>query len=250
MYELSLSFFLSFLYNINGDIMKLLASDYDLTFYKDDTSFNKNIEVLRGFKKNNLFVIVTGRSYLDYINVSKNKVDCNYLVVNHGATIIKDNMVIKSNSINKDTIRKLKKIFNFDSLKYFATSNLESRVDINHDEISKINIELENIVEAKKAVKYIDNHFDDIKAYQLMIHKNHVEIVSKFADKKNAIEYIAEIENIDNNDIYTVGDGYTDIEMIKSFHGYAIENSVDEIKKSSESIVDNVSDLMKKIMNY
>ena len=228
--------------------MKLLASDYDLTFYTDDVSFNKNLEVLEEFKKNNIFVIVTGRSYNDYISTIKKEIDCDYLVVNHGATIIKNNKVIKSNLINKDTIKKLKKIFNFDGLKYFATSNLESRVDINYKDISKINIEMESIEEAKKTVKYLVNHFDDIKAYTLMIHKNQIEIISKEADKMDAIEYIRKLENISKDDIYTVGDGYTDINMIENYHGYAMEYGIERLKEISEGTVSAVYELMKLIM--
>lgn len=231
-----------------GDSMKMLVSDYDLTFYKDDTSFNVNLEKLEEFRKNNLFVIATGRSYKDYIDDSKGKIESDYLVINHGATIIKNNEVIKNNLINKDTVKKLRKIFNFDSLKYFATSNLESRVDITCKEISKINIDMESIEEAKKAVKYIKDHFDDIKAYTLMIHKNQIEIISKEADKMDAIEYIRKIENIDKDDVYTVGDGYADIKMIENYHGYAMTNAIEEVKEVSEGIVDSVSELMDNII--
>ena len=228
--------------------MKLLASDYDLTFYTDDINYEKNIEKLKEFRKNNLFVIVTGRTYLDYINVSKNKIDCDYLVVNHGATIIKNGEVIKNTLIDSNDIKKLKKIFNFDNLNYFVGSNKVSKRDINDKEISKIHIELDSEKEAIKAVKYINDHFENLNAYGLIIHKNQIEIVSNLADKVCAIDYIKSIENIDDENIYTVGDGYTDINMLKKYKGYAMDSALDIVKSNAVGVVDSVATLMDNII--
>ena len=52
--------------------MFLLASDFDRTFYINNYDFKKNVEALTNFMKDNLFVIVTGRSYQDYMNITKN----------------------------------------------------------------------------------------------------------------------------------------------------------------------------------
>ena len=50
--------------------MFLLASDFDKTFYINNFDFKKNVEALKTFRRNNIFAIVTGRSYQDYINKS------------------------------------------------------------------------------------------------------------------------------------------------------------------------------------
>ena len=42
--------------------MKLLASDYDNTFYISDEDIVKNINKVKKFRKNTLFLIATGRS--------------------------------------------------------------------------------------------------------------------------------------------------------------------------------------------
>ena len=223
--------------------MFLLASDFDRTFYINNYDFKKNIDALKSFRENNLFVIVTGRSYQDYINITKNYVPVDYLVVNHGATILKNNEVIRSEYISNNTIDRLKTIFDFNDIEYFATSNIESRVSINYGNISKINITMQDNLVAKKAVDYINNAFNDIKAYTLF-HKNQFEIVSTKANKCEAIKYISNIENIDRSNIYTVGDGYTDIEMVKYYKGFAIKNSIDDLVKIAVDVVDSVSDII------
>ncbi len=223
--------------------MFLLASDFDRTFYINNYDFKKNVEALKIFRENNKFVIVTGRSYQDYMNITKNYVPLDYLVINHGATILKDNKVIRSEYINTTTIDKLKNIIDFDNIDYFATSDTESRVNINHGNISKINIAMKDNLVAKKAVDYINNNFNDIKAY-ILFHKNQFEIVSTKANKCEALKYIGYLEKINSANIYTVGDGYTDIEMVKYYKGFAIKNSVDDLVKVAVNVVDSVSDII------
>ena len=224
--------------------MFLLASDFDKTFYINNYDFKNNVEALKTFRKNNLFAIVTGRSYQDYMNITKNYVPVDYLVINHGATILKNGKIVRSVYIDSGDIDKLKKLFDFNSIEYFATSDIESRVDINHKNISKINISMQDNLVAKKAVDFINDNFKSIKAY-VLFHKNQFEIVSTKANKRYALEYIGYLENIDKSNIYTVGDGYTDIEMIKYYRGFAIKDSVSALKKVAFSIVNSVSDIIK-----
>ena len=64
--------------------MFLLASDFDRTFYINNYDFKCNLKLLPEFMKSNVFAIVTGRSYDDYMNVTKNCIPVNYLIINHG----------------------------------------------------------------------------------------------------------------------------------------------------------------------
>ena len=223
--------------------MFLLASDFDRTFYINNYDFKKNVEAIKRFRKNNKFVIVTGRSYQDYMNITKNYVPTDYLILNHGATILKDDKVIRSVSINDSTKDELRKLFDFDQIEYFATKDKLSRVSIDCDNLSKINISMPDNLVAKKAVNYINDNFDDIKAY-VLFHKNQFEIVSINADKCYAIKYISELEGIDRSNIYTVGDGYTDICMVEYYQGFAVNDAVDDLKKVAINTVSSVSEIV------
>ena len=224
--------------------MFLLATDFDRTFYTNNVDLKRNIDNLPLFRERNKFVIITGRSYGDFINLTKNSIKTDYLIVNHGATILKDDEIIKSIYINENTKKKLMELFDFDKTTYFASHDKESRVDINTLNLSKINIQLSDNLVAKKAAEYINSNFNDIEAYISMRHKNHIEIVNKDANKANAIMYVGSLEKINKHLIYTVGDGYTDIEMIKRFNGYAINDAVDELKECAIDTISSVSDMM------
>ena len=47
-------------------------------------------------------------------------------------------------------------------------------------------------------------------------------------------------------DVITVGDNINDIDMIREFRSYAMENGVDEVKKLADSIVSDVTELLEK----
>lgn len=73
--------------------IKMIVSDYDQTFYINDEDIEINkIYVNKFMNLGNLFVIATGRSYLDF----HNKLDIynfnyDYAILNHGTTIIDKN---------------------------------------------------------------------------------------------------------------------------------------------------------------
>ena len=50
------------------------------------------------------------------------------------------------------------------------------------------------------------------------------------------------------SNVYTIGDGYSDIDMVKDFDGFRMEDSVPELKECTTKSVKSVSELIKKIM--
>ena len=72
---------------------KILVSDYDQTFYLNDEDVEINKEAVDRFRKEgNIFVIATGRSYFDFHNkVNMYNFDYDYVIINHGATILDKN---------------------------------------------------------------------------------------------------------------------------------------------------------------
>ena len=173
---------------------KLLASDYDQTYYLNDLDIVKNIEETKKWiDKGNIFVIATGRSYQDL----KNKQDkynfvFDYVILNHGATIIdKNNIILWNKIIPNKIISKIKD--NLDKsnyISYFCCSTLESRVDFNHSNLTKIAVTYDNKEKALRKAEELNNSFkNDIKAFY--VNNNSVEIVAKLAGKEKAIQYLS-----------------------------------------------------------
>lgn len=230
--------------------MKLLASDYDQTFYISDSDIQKNIrEVTEFMKEGNIFVLATGRSYEDLMKVKeKYHFSYNYLAINHGATILdKDDKILFNKTIPNHIVLEIKKHLDLEkSISYFCCTTLESRVDFTHENLTKIAVTYKTKEEALAKAEEINSLFNDfIQAYY--VNKNSVEITSKLVGKEEAISYIAKINKIIKEDIYTIGDGYSDINMIKSFNGYGMNYSVEEIYRNVKGIYSSVSKLIQDI---
>lgn len=229
---------------------KILVSDYDQTFYLNDEDIEKNKKSVENFRKQeNIFIFATGRSYFDFMNKAEQyKLKWDYLIINHGATILdKNNNIISNYTIDNDVIKNIKKDLEIEkAIKYFCCNLENSRTNFNDKDLTKIHAKYEknkaeqiNSLINKKYAEFVNCYF---------VSGNAVEIISNKTCKSNAIEEIVKIEKVNRENIFTIGDGYSDIEMIKNYNGYCMEESVQELLKiCNGKIVKSVSELIKKI---
>lgn len=231
---------------------KVLVSDYDQTFYLNDEDIKSNIEAVSKFrKKGNIFIIATGRSYLDFqkkVNIYHFKYD--YVILNHGAIILdKSDNVIASFAIEPKILNKIEEDLQLDkTISSFCCSNLESRVDFTHGNISKINARYYEKKDALNIDKIIKSKYQDY-INSFYVPEDSLEIISNKTNKSIAINILLEKLNINKDNVYTIGDGYSDIEMVKNYNGYAMINSVRELKNIAIKEYESVSDLIFYILN-
>ncbi len=230
---------------------KMLVSDYDQTFYLNDIDIEKNKKAVDKFRaKSNLFVIATGRSYTDFMEaLTEYKFNYDYIILNHGMTIInKDNNILINYSIDKSIILKI-----IDDLKgankiiYFYDDFTESTEYNLVKKVVKINIKYDSKDIALNISKQFNIKYGQyINAYCVPL--NDVEIIASSINKAKSITFIANTEQVLKSNIYTIGDGYNDIEMTKNFNGYCMKESTSELKKKAISEVASVSELIEKII--
>ena len=230
---------------------KILASDYDKTFYLNDEDIEKNKIAINEFRKReNIFIIATGRSYFDFHNkVDLYKFNYDYVIINHGATILDKNDNILANfPIKDEIIPEIKNDLKLEkSIKGFCCSKLESRVDFNHKDLTKINVGYNSKDEAISINININNKYSQfINSYQIA--ETSLEIISNETNKSKAIDLLLNRLNIKRQNVYTIGDGYSDIEMVKNFNGYAMQESVDELKNVAQKEYSSVSELINEII--
>lgn len=230
---------------------KILVSDYDKTFYLNDEDIEKNKIAINEFrKKGNIFIIATGRSHFDFYNkLDLYKFDYDYVIINHGATILDKNDNILANfPIKNEIIPEIKKDLKLEkSIKGFCCSELESRVDFNHKDLTKINVGYNSKDEAISINEKINNKYSKfINSYSIA--ETSLEIISNETNKSKAIDLLLNRLNIKRQNVYTIGDGYSDIEMVKNFNGYAMQEAVDELKKVAKKEYSSVSELINEII--
>ena len=234
--------------NINK---KILVSDYDQTFYLNDDDIEINKKAVAKFRREgNIFVIATGRSYLDFRNkVNMYNLEYDYVIINHGATILdKNDNVFANFSIDKEIINNIKEDLQLSkAIENFCCSKLESRVPFEHSDLTKIHAKYNSKEEAMLINNVINNKYADyIHSYYVI--ENSLEIISNKTNKSKAINLLLDRLNILKENVYTIGDGYSDIEMIKDFNGFAMFNSVYELKNLAIKKYKSVSHLIDEII--
>lgn len=230
---------------------KLLASDFDRTFYIDEKDIKNNIKYVNLFRENNnIFLIATGRSYSSFKEVlNKFNFNYDYLILDHGSLIMdsKDNILYKY-ILDKTLLNKLIPYLNLDNaINYYYCTPQEKTKELNNKEITKIYIKYSNKEEKDKVITTIKETFKSkLNIYYLS--NNAIEITSSNVNKKKAIYKVLDIVKIDKQNVYTIGDGQSDIEMIKEFNGYTMVNGIKELKEYSIKELNSVSELLKKLI--
>ena len=232
---------------------KILISDYDCTFYKNDRDIKKNIDKVNEFRTlDNLFVLATGRSYVDLKQkIDKYEIPYDYLILNHGALLLsKDLEIIKVFTLDKELVDSiLEYANNKDIYDVILISAFDKNVT-DTSNIVKIMLKLYSYDKALEVKNYIDKSYTNIKSY-FISEDNHylVEVVSNKASKSLMIDKILDKEGIVKNNVYTIGDGINDIDMIRDYNGYRVRNSCKELVSVTDRVIDNVSDLISRISN-
>ena len=231
---------------------KILISDYDGTFYQNDLDIKKNIDKVTEFRTlGNLFVLATGRSYVDLkIMIDKYKIPYDYLILNHGALLLSKKLeILNVFTLDKELVGSVLEYANNNKDIYdVVLIDVFKKKVIDTSNAVKIMLKLYSYDNALDVKKYIDERYANIKCYYEK-EDNHylVEIVSVHARKSLMIEKILVREEIKKDNVFTIGDGVNDIDMIRNFNGYRVINSCKELDSITNRVIDNVSDLIEKI---
>ena len=98
--------------------------------------------------------------------------------------------------------------------------------------------------EAKKTVKPIRKHYGEwltpLQGGQC------IDIVPVGINKATGIYRVMEHFGASFPDMIAVGDNLNDVDMIREFHSYAMENGVDEIKEIADAVVTDVTQIMER----
>lgn len=223
--------------------MLLLASDYDKTLKTTEYDLRLNIKFLKKFIDNgNIFLLNTGRPYesikreIDKYDIPFNFLGCN------------DGNIMFDNSSN---------------ILYTADMNNNLYNELNYI-CDKFKILVKPIIFNDKILEFelITLHID--KIFWLELHKfmikyklcfkvfkesdgYHIYIYSNLINKKTPIEYLKKSFDISYSDIYTIGDHYNDLEMIRDYNGYSMKWAKKEVKAVSIDTCLTVASLIKKI---
>lgn len=201
--------------------MKLIVSDFDLTFF--DSDYNENIQLINSVvEKGNVFVIATGRSIeLLKKDIENKNIKFQYLICSDGSVILNDKFEILQSVVFESEIINpiIEKIKNDENLELLD-------IDKNSTGISAVYAIFNSMEYAKNILDDILKNYD-VKGY---VSTHGIKIINKNISKVSGIEYIKNKLNVLDDVVYTIGDRINDFEMIDKYNGYLIGKNIDNFQ--------------------
>jgi HAD superfamily hydrolase (TIGR01484 family) len=230
--------------------MKLLATDFDKTLFNSN-DYKKNIKYINKFvDEGNIFVIVTGRYIESLLSMIKDtNIKYSYLICNDGGIIFDKNLnVIYQNDIPKNIVSDIAAIYEQSSC--LKDWYIDEGITITKDKNSTANGligQFNDKNEAYKLLSFIINKYKEVDGY---ISERWINIANRGVNKGSGIMALIKMININENDVYTIGDNVNDIPMSDySFNNYCMSDSIIELKsktiRSYNSVYELVIDILK-----
>lgn len=226
--------------------MKILSSDYDGTFNDGDIdNLVINKYAVRLFmEQGNIFILNTGRPYESIIQeIERHDIEYSYLSCSDGLLLLdrQDNVVYRSilpESLYLE-LEYLNKEFS-----YYFRSNL-TKFEYNN-RILELMITLEklNCRYMAKFTDILDRYYLD---YERLDRQGtiYLFIREKNFSKATPIKRLAAINKVKDENIYSVGDTWNDIPMLKEYNGYSMEQGTDDLKDFPK--ISSVHELIKRM---
>lgn len=227
--------------------MKILASDFDDTLYlaNDYKTTNENIEEIKKFiQQGNIFCIITGRNYTDLkLLLNKYNIPYSYLICEDGAKIFNNvDYCIDTVMLEQKEIEEIIPILEANNCDYYLDDGYNKTE--NKNDCVKIVVNCTDEKEKNKLVKIIKEKVN----IHIYASRTHVNIINKTVNKEIGIKKLFNLENLDYNSLYVIGDNDNDYQMIKAFDGVILEKHnkvLDELnKKCYKSLAEYIKEIM------
>ena len=264
-------------------MIKLFASDLDGTLLNVDHRLDEIIvDAIKKINENNkTFCIATGRSmYQEHSDDFRCIDGYNYCISLNGAIITnKENEIIYYKSIDHEFVMKMLKEFptvSFECLgvdrmyyrhtkeeelafynemvkwskfhqaftfeRYHMNTVFNFKIeDIENTEILKINCRIKDEKLKEKFKKFIDEHSHLVVDAPFI--ENFFELTDVSVNKGSAIQQLARMLNIEDDEVAVYGDGLNDLVMLQTFkHSYAPSNAKDKVKECANEVIGSYVD--------
>lgn len=226
--------------------MKILASDYDNTLYVQNKDvFQKNIELVNEFiKRENKFIIITGRSYQGIKNdLIENNIPYDYLICNDGAKIFdKYDNVLKTEVLSEEKIYICQKILKEENIESYLEDGLK-KINTTNNCIKVVGI----FNDKTKAEKIVERIKEEANVYAYLS-TEHINIIESHVNKCHGLAELLKQENLSSENLFVIGDEINDYEMLSKFKGATMsEHSevLDELNlKEYETLYECIEELL------
>lgn len=249
--------------------MKLLASDFDgtLTHSGNGKILETDIQAIKAWQDaGNLFGVVTGRDLKGVeVGFEGTGLNLDFIVSLNGAIVFVDDQIVQRLGIDDEKAHEIESMLleykdnifystknngkHAKKLVYDANSWVAKHFDIRSDYRDEIEDITNFIVATKDEETAIEIEERLLKEFRndAAPHRssgNFLDIVAPNIHKADALDIIVKHFNMDPDNVVVIGDSYNDIEMIKAYRGFAIDNALNEIKEIASATVSDFVELI------
>ena len=225
-----------------GSIMKVIASDFDGTIYRNRIITDRDKNAIYEWQKNgNTFGIVTGRGKGIIDTLAEHGIKLDYAIAYNGAVVLNSRGEVLYEDWFKRGIAKEYYDFAY-STKYRFDEPKECADDPNDESKEhQMSLLLKDEDDAKELAEVLNKKFEGrLTSYS---NGHWINTVKYGTSKATGIDHYAEIMGVKKEDIYTVGDFFNDLPMLQAFNGYVVDTCHPEMKKIIPNVCKDIAHL-------
>lgn len=226
--------------------MRILVSD--LSDFLNLETIQSNIDAINEFvEQGNLFILATTKT-MNYLaeELSMINVACEYYICNNGAIIFDQFFnVVYRKDVEQQLVRPIYNLLSDDD------NMLETYIDTSHGYVKDTNKCANGIVgrpynlnRAYVLLDQIERKYPEIHGH---IDDNYLTVTDNSVNKSSALEYLLTAYNLNDAEVITTGVTIEDYELVKKYHGYTFENSIQDLKDISYKTVKDLKELIDEI---
>ena len=248
--------------------MKIIASDYDGTLRRHRGIEQKDRDAIKEWRNNgNLFGIVTGRDQPFIKSVTdEDNLEVDFLIIYNGADIYefkgKQANLIKRMPGQTGRLYELLPLilrksgdwadFVTPDRSYYVTYKDEPASSksswVKNEALKDINefIQIYSLYkteeEALEIARRLNDGFND--AVSPLVNGSWLNVAPSGVTKASGVWEYAKLKSVGKEDIFTIGDSYNDLAMIKEFNGFTVDNGAEALKKAARAVYSGVWELI------
>lgn len=228
--------------------MKFVASDFDNTLYFPDNEEQnkKNSNTIVKFNlSGNIFCVITGRNFTDVKKLlNENSIPYHYLICEDGAKIFdKDDFCLSTTYLDPKMVQKVVDLLRNRPCDYYLDNGYQETENIY--QCVKVVVKCSDEKEKEEIVDYIKNELD----VHIYASRYHINIIDTSVNKKVALEKLLQLKNIEESDVFVIGDNDNDFEMIERFQGAVMRKHHPVLDQLQRKEYDTLEEYLEELMN-
>jgi len=252
----------------------LLCSDFDNTIcFWSNVGWicDEDRAAIRRFREaGNKFVIVSGRSYRSAIDVfdMMDFHDMDFFMIMSGAyAAYPDETLIYDKRIPMETLPPIAEFFRETKARYLCldigkdsynvdiggdlepefTKPITMEEALKYPTYTSINVGYRSLEEACRVSEKLKESFSHV--ITPLPNNRAIDMPPAGMNKAVAVKYAAEMYGIEHDKIYTAGDNYNDIEMLRAYHGCAMANGPSPVWENAERKITHIREIIDYILS-